>query len=345
MPLLPPLVETLHGLAAAYTKKADVNDLGNYHDLIDVNSFPAAPPVPPVHVPPLFVNPPATPGLPPRSADLNRPTRQPSVLPHVLGSIGSYVAADALAGQAIRRIPQSASLLGPAATSLTGLQMQAAQHLRPTYGRLGGHTLAFIGADTVRNAGVDALEGMGLWNSTPGRLTGWQVPERSSTGEILRNPDGSPRWQLGFNPSGFGWNMREHDRNTTPRDNTISSYLGSSLSAYSRPLVSATSLAHAAGWEANPLTQAAFNPEEREGWLRLVSGRTPQPGGRTSVPLTASNYLSLRPWRPNFSSSSPLFAREQAIHREHNTYHPVYNPSGGRRAPSWFTRWWNNRWN
>ncbi len=206
--------------------------------------------------------------------------------------------------------------------------------------RIVSKAVPMVGVDTLVNAGTDLADLAGIYSIDQSKeFNAWQKPRLDANGEVVRNQQtGEGQWDFGFNPKGFGWNMDEYNKRTTP-DGTIAfglktgkepvdavgSYGTSAINAYWNPLKSIYSLSNF-GAESNPL-MSKDHDSEWKGWSDIAKGQAkPVIGG--SIPLIMANRLAQNPEAPSLRRGSLPFNIEVEKYRLANKYHPVYNPDG-----------------
>lgn len=252
----------------------------------------------------------------------------------------------------------------PAAESMTkrmvpkAMQIKAIGQAAPGAGRLASGLAKAKGGllwDTPANAVLDALDYGGIYNVDGSKpLNAWQKPKLDAQGKPLANPDGSPQWEYGFNPGGFGANMKAHDESTTPSwtlgDMTTGnsaadaalSYGGSTWNAYQHPIKSTQSLANFSNTTFNP-AGAMYNDYDK--LKEMAAGKKVVNMNNASIPLTMANSLTNNASKPLFNPGSNLANTETAIHQKQDRYHPIYNRAGNIGRPNMVGRMWDRLWN
>ncbi len=240
------------------------------------------------------------------------------------------------------------------------MQLQALGQAAPTAGRIGRGLAKLKGGllwDTPVNMALEGLDAAGIHNMEGHKpLRVWQKPKTDGSGNPTTNPDGSPAWEYGFNPSATGWDMKAHQADTTPSwtlgDRTTGSdaadaalsYGVSSLNAYQSPLKSMKAL--------GDFSKTTFNPLEtaRNDYSKLkdmAAGKKVVNMNDASLPMTIANQLATRPDKPShlYSSGSDLANSEAAILKRQDRYHPIYNREGTIGRPNMIGRMWDKVWN
>lgn len=232
-----------------------------------------------------------------------------------------------------------------------GLPRLGIQGLSKAPGLKGG-----IGIDTLINSGTDILDATGAYNIDGTKeLAGWQKPKLDDQGQTLRDVNGSPQWDYGYNPEGFGWNMANHNKNTTP-DGTIAlglstgnpliddpaSYATSAINAYNSPLKSSRSLQKFWLDENNPISRDSVT-----NWTDLKKSKGVLDTTESSLPLKAiNNLVGSQPWHEtkSYQPGGAYYDAEAERYKKQNKYHPNYNPAGGESRPWAGQRWWDKLW-
>lgn len=173
----------------------------------------------------------------------------------------------------------------------------------------------FFKTAPIVNSVFEAADLTGLHSPTKD-LNSWQKPRLDARGNIIRDVQGNPIWDFGFNRDALGFNMKEFDKETTPNDEIFKG-VKTPWNAVNYPLSYLTS-----AWN------AAAQPWKSTYSLGKFVVNDMRPSNPDGIPRTTTKFIRNRAHRSGLSSDMIENEKQKWQKMRGDAYHPDYNPTG-----------------